>query len=70
MNHELMGAILKSSQWSAGAILMFAQVPVIIASSGSSALLGVGILYADILSIPAVILYWLAGKWRQAHRGK
>jgi hypothetical protein len=66
----LMGAILKSTQWSAGAIVMFAQVPVIVAASGSSALLGAGILYAAILSIPAVILSWLAGRWRQAHRGK
>lgn len=63
----VMGAMLKSSQWSAGAIVMFAQIPVILAYSGVSALLGVGILYAAILSIPAVALSWLAGRLRKAH---
>lgn len=65
-----MGAMLKSSQWSAGAIVMFAQIPVMLAYSGVSALLGAGILYAAILSIPAVALAWLAGRWRKAHSGK
>ena len=66
----VMGAMLKSSQWCAGAIVMFAEIPVILAYSGVSALLGAGILYAAILSIPAVILSWLAGRWRKAHSSK
>lgn len=35
----LMGAMLTTSQWSAGAIVMFAQIPIIVAASGASALL-------------------------------
>ena len=49
---------------------MFAQIPVILAYSGASALLSVGILYAAILSIPAVTLSSLAGRWRKARGGK
>lgn len=63
------GAMLKSSQWSAGAIIMFAQIPVVVAYSGASALLSVGILFAAILAIPAVMLSWLVGRLRKAHSG-
>lgn len=63
----IIGAVLKRSQWSAGAIVMFAQIPVILASSGTSAMLGAGIVYAAILAIPAIALSWLAGRLRQAH---
>ena len=62
----LLGAALKSAQWSAGAVVMLAQIPVMLVTSGASPLLGVGILYAAILSIPAIALSWLAGKVRQA----
>lgn len=64
------GAMLKRSSWAAGAIVMFAQIPVILAYSGVSALLSVGILYAAVLSIPAMALSWLAGRWRKARSGK
>lgn len=66
----VMGAMLTRFQWSAGAIVMFAQIPVILAYSGASALLSVGILYTAILSIPAVTLSSLAGRWRKARSGK
>jgi hypothetical protein len=62
-----LGAVLKSAQWSAGAVVMLAQVPVVLVISGASPLLGVGILYAAVLSIPAITLSWLAGKLRQAY---
>ncbi|MBD8100640.1 hypothetical protein IFR08_26385 [Pseudomonas fluorescens] len=45
---------------------MLAQIPVMLVTSGVSPLLGVGILYAAFLSIPAMALSWLAGKLRQA----
>ncbi|WP_124405214.1 hypothetical protein [Pseudomonas sp. R3-18-08] len=63
----LLGAVLKSAQWSAGAVVMLAQIPVILVTSGASPLLGVGIPYAAVLSIPAITLSWLAGKVRQAY---
>ena len=63
-----LGAALKRAQWSAGAIVMFAQIPVVLASSGVSALLAAGIIYAAILAVPAMALSWFAGKWWHAHR--
>ena len=48
---------------------MFAQIPVVVAYSGVSALLSVGILFAAILAIPAVMLSWLVGRLRKAHSG-
>jgi len=65
----VMAAMMKSAQWSAGAIVMFAQIPVMVAYSGVSSLLSLGILFTVILAIPAVILSWLAGRLRQAHSG-
>ncbi|WP_124420776.1 hypothetical protein [Pseudomonas sp. R2-60-08W] len=63
----ILGAVLKSAQWSAGAMVMLAQIPVILVTSGASPLLAAGILYAAVLSIPAITLSWLAGKVRQAY---
>ncbi|WP_460135091.1 hypothetical protein [Pseudomonas sp. S1_E04] len=62
-----LGAVLKRAQWSAGAVVMLAQIPVVLVVSGVSPLLGVGILYAAVLSIPAMTFSWLAGKLRQAY---
>lgn len=66
----IMGAVLKKFQWSAGAIVMFAQIPLIVASSGASAMLGAGIIYSAILSIPAMGLSWFGGRLRRAYYGK
>jgi len=63
----ILGALLKNAQWSAGAVVMLAQIPVVLVTSGASPLLGVGILYAAFLSIPAIALSWLAGRVRQAY---
>ncbi len=66
----VLGSTLKSYPWSAGAIVMFAQIPVMVASSGLSPLLGVGFIYAAILSIPAILLSWIAGRIRRHDSGK
>lgn len=66
----ILGAILRSSQWSAGAVVMLSQIPVVLATSGPSPLLGVGIIYAVLLSIPAITLSWLAGKLRSGKKGR
>ncbi len=65
----ILGAVLRRSQWSAGAIVMLSQIPVVLAISGISPLLGVGIIYAAVLSIPAIVLSWLAGKLRSGTTG-
>lgn len=67
----ILGAVLRSSQWSAGLIVMLSQIPVVLAISGtSSPLLAVGIIYAALLSIPAITLSWLAGKLRSGKKGR
>lgn len=66
----ILGAALRSSQWSAAGIVMLSQVPVVLAISGASPLLGVGIIYAVLLSIPAIALSWLAGKLRSGMKGR
>jgi len=64
----VVGSMLQRAQWAAGTIVMFAQIPVMLVTAEASALLAVGILYAALLSIPAMALAWLAGRWRQARR--
>lgn len=66
----ILGAVLKSSQWSAGAIVMLSQVPVVLATSDTSPLLAAGIIVATVLSIPAITLSWLAGKLRSGKKGR
>ena len=66
----ILGAVLKSSQWSAGAIVILSQVPVVLATSGTSPLLAAGIIVAAVLSIPAITLSWLAGKLRSGKKGR
>lgn len=63
----ILGTVLKRAQWSAGAVVMLAQIPVILVISDESSLLAVGLMYAAVLSIPAMTLSWLAGKLRQAY---
>ena len=64
----ILGWMLKSSQWSAGSIVMFAQIPVVMVSSGVSPLLVAGVLYAALLSVPAMILSWAAGRIRHRYK--
>ena len=63
-----LGFMLARYQWTAGAIVMFAQIPVVMASSSVSSLLGAGVVYAAILSIPAIALSWFAGRVGQCYR--
>ena len=56
----------RSVAW--GAVVMFAQIPVVMLSSGAGPLLAVGILYASVLSVPAMALSWLAGLARRRLR--
>jgi hypothetical protein len=62
----LMGALLKNRQWLGGPIVMFAQIPVVLAVTEGSALLIAGIAYATILSIPALALSWFAGRLQRS----
>lgn len=64
----VLGFMLARFQWIAGAIVMFAQIPVVMACSGVSSLLGAGVVYAAILSIPAIALSWFAGRVGQRYR--
>lgn len=65
-----LGSTLKSYPWSAGAIVMFAQIPVVMVSSGVSPLLGAGVIYVAILSVPALLLSWIAGRMRRHNGGR
>jgi len=56
-------------QWAVGAVVIFAQVPVVMVPSGAGPLLGAGIVIATILSIPAVALSWLSGRTWRIYRG-
>lgn len=56
----------RSMAW--GAVVMFAQIPVVMLSSGAGPLLVVGALYAAVLSVPAMGLSWLAGFARRRLR--
>lgn len=61
----MLGEVLKSSRWYAGAVVMLSQIPVILMASGASPLLGIGIIYAVFLSIPATVLAWLVRTSRE-----
>lgn len=56
----------RSAAW--GAVVMFAQIPVVMLSSDAGPLLAVGVLYAALLSVPAMGLSWLAGFTRRRLR--
>ncbi len=61
----VLGLIPTRLQWAVGAVVMFAQVPVVMLASEASGLLAAGIVYAAILSIPAIILSWFSGRARR-----
>jgi hypothetical protein len=56
----------RSMVW--GAVVMFAQIPLVMLFSGAGPLLAVGVLYAAVLSVPAMALSWLAGVARRRLR--
>ncbi len=51
----VLGFAMPARAWLWGLIVMFAQVPVVIAVSGAGPLLMAGLLYAAVLSIPAAL---------------
>lgn len=51
--------------WLWGAVVLLAQVPVVMLVSGMEPLLVAGLLYALVLSIPAMLVSWLAGRARR-----
>ena len=57
----LLGAWRPKLAWLWGAIIVFAQVPVVIAVSGIGPLLLAGLVYAAVLSLPAMLVAWLGG---------
>ncbi|MBD8623065.1 MULTISPECIES: hypothetical protein [unclassified Pseudomonas] len=60
----ILGAIFLRLSLIAGAIVMFAQLPVVVVSAGVSPLLAVGVIYVALLSIPAMMISWVSGKLR------
>lgn len=66
----VLGATFQRSSLSAGAIVMFAQLLVVMASAGISPLLAVGVMYVAVLSVPAMVLSWIAGRLRRFYSGE
>ncbi|WP_157745197.1 hypothetical protein [Luteimonas chenhongjianii] len=60
-----LGAIAPSRAWLWGAIVMLAQVPVVVSVAGASALMIAGLLYASVLAVPAALVAWGSGALRQ-----
>lgn len=56
----LLAVIFSKHVWLPGPIIMLGQIPCAMVTSESGALLAVGIIYAVLLSIPAVIMSWAA----------
>lgn len=61
----LLGALAPMRAWAWGAIVMLAQVPVVIALAGAGPLLIVGLLYAAVLAVPAAFVSWAGGASRR-----
>ncbi|MBD8592196.1 hypothetical protein IFT75_02110 [Pseudomonas sp. CFBP 8758] len=60
----VVGAMFLRLSLIAGAIVMFAQLPVVVVSTGVSPLLAAGVIYVALLSIPAMMISWVSGKLR------
>jgi hypothetical protein len=66
----VLGAIFQRVSLLAGAIVMFAQLPVVTALVGVSPLLAAGVIYVAVLSVPAMMLSWIAGRLRRFYSGE
>lgn len=64
-----LGIAMPVQAWRWGALVVFAQVPVVIVVSGTGPLLLAGVLYAAVLSIPAALVSASAGWIRRRGRG-
>ncbi|MCD9097712.1 hypothetical protein LU699_09725 [Luteimonas fraxinea] len=65
----ILGFAMPVRAWLWGPIVVFAQVPVVIAVAGAGPLLLAGVLYAAVLSIPAAVISGVAGWIRRRMRG-
>lgn len=65
----LLGAVAPARAWAWGAIVMLAQVPVVVAVSGAGPLLIAGLLYAAALALPAALVSWASGALRGRSAG-
>jgi len=64
----VLGFAMPTRAWLWGTIVVFAQVPVVIAVSGAGPLLIAGVIYAAVLSIPAALVSGIAGWIRRRTR--
>lgn len=65
----VLGFAMPTRAWIWGVIVVFAQVPVVVAVSGAGPLLLAGVLYAAVLAIPAALVSGIAGWIRRRMRG-
>ncbi|WP_177326949.1 hypothetical protein [Pseudomonas sp. Ant30-3] len=56
----MLGLLFSKHRWLSGPVVMFGQVPCVMMNAEAGPLLAVGLLYALLLSIPAVLLSWAA----------
>lgn len=64
----MLGIAMPTRAWLWGPIVVFAQVPVVVAVSGAGPLLLAGVVYAAVLSIPAALVSGVAGWIRRRMR--
>jgi hypothetical protein len=64
-----LGLAFPRRAWCWGAVVMLAQVPVVIAVSGVGPLLAAGVVYAALLAVPAMLASALGGWWRRRLQG-
>lgn len=59
-----LGYAFRRRAWLTGGLFVFAQLPVMVAHAGTGPLIWAGLLFLVLLSIPAVLVAWLAGRLR------
>lgn len=64
-----LGLAFPRRAWCWGAMVMLAQVPVVIAVSGIGPLLAAGVVYAAVLAVPAMLASALGGWCRRKLQG-
>lgn len=65
----VLGLMFPSRAWAWGAIVIFAQIHIVVLVPGEDLLLRAGALFAVLLSIPAVLVSWIAGAVRRCFDG-
>src|SRR5690606_40693410 len=60
----LLGFFARSGAWLIGALVVFAQLPVMVAQSGAGPLIVVGVLLLGVLSLPAMLVAMIAARLR------